>query len=67
MRVRSWVVNLNPLFPLVVIFYQGERGGVEVEARWSRGGTFFSSEFVFLPNLTEANFISTVFFSGIIR
>jgi hypothetical protein len=33
--VRSWVVNLNPLLPLVVIFYQEERGGVEVEARWS--------------------------------
>jgi hypothetical protein len=29
-RVRSWVVNLNPLLPLVVIFYRGERGGVEV-------------------------------------
>ncbi len=35
-RIRSWVVNLNPLLHLVVIFYQGERGGVEVEARWSR-------------------------------
>jgi hypothetical protein len=34
-RVQSWVVNLNPLLPLVVIFYQGEHGGVEVEARWS--------------------------------
>jgi hypothetical protein len=33
-RIRSWVVNLNPLLPLVVIFYQGERGGVEVEAWW---------------------------------
>jgi hypothetical protein len=35
-RVRSWVVNLNPLLPLVVVFYQGERGGVEVEAWWQR-------------------------------
>ncbi len=35
-RVQSWVVNLNPLLHLVVIFYQGERGGVEVEAWWSR-------------------------------
>ncbi len=35
-RVRSWVVNLNPLLHLVVIFYQGERGGVEVETWWSR-------------------------------
>ncbi len=28
----SWVVNLNPLLPLVAIFYQGEgNGGVEAQ------------------------------------
>ncbi len=35
-RDRSWVVNLNPLLHLVVIFYQGERGGVEVEVEAQR-------------------------------
>jgi hypothetical protein len=37
------MVNLNPLLPLVDIFYQGERGGVEVkhggvEAQRSKNG-----------------------------